>query len=59
VALATGYLDQYQLMILALAAYATYVINAGQFIWKLRMARLDQEKKQRESQIGAEAIPLS
>jgi hypothetical protein len=25
----------------------------------LRMARLDQEKKQRESQIGAEAIPLS
>ena len=24
-----------------LAAYATYVINAGQFLWKLRMARLD------------------
>ena len=24
----------------ALAAYATYVINAGQFLWKLRMARL-------------------
>jgi 3-vinyl bacteriochlorophyllide hydratase len=59
VALATGYLDQYQLMILALAAYATYVVNAGQFIWKLRMARLDQEKKQRESQLGVEAIPLS
>ncbi|QWE13899.1 2-vinyl bacteriochlorophyllide hydratase [Polynucleobacter sp. AP-Sving-400A-A2] len=58
VALATGYLDQYQLMILALAAYATYVVNAGQFIWKLRMARLDQEKKQRESQLGAEAIRL-
>jgi 3-vinyl bacteriochlorophyllide hydratase len=58
VALATGYLDQYQLMILALAAYATYVVNAGQFIWKLRMARLDQEKKQRESMVGAEAIRL-
>ena len=58
VALATGYLDQYQLMILALAAYATYVINAGQFIWKLRMARLDQEKKLRESQLGAQAIRL-
>ncbi len=29
------------LMLLALAAYATYVINAGQFLWKLRMARLD------------------
>lgn len=25
----------------ALAAYATYVINAGQFLWKLRMARLE------------------
>ena len=58
VALATGYLDQYQLMILALAAYATYVVNAGQFIWKLRMARLDQEKKLRESQLGAQAIRL-
>jgi 3-vinyl bacteriochlorophyllide hydratase len=58
VALATGYLDQYQLMMLALAAYATYVINAGQFIWKLRMARLDQEQKQRESQLGVEAVRL-
>jgi 3-vinyl bacteriochlorophyllide hydratase len=25
---------------LALAAYAAYVVNAGQFLWKLRMARL-------------------
>ena len=32
-----------QLMYLALAAYATYVINAGQFVWKLRLARLDAE----------------
>ena len=40
VALATGALSPRQLMLLALAAYATYVINAGQFIWKLRMARL-------------------
>ncbi|MBU3607333.1 2-vinyl bacteriochlorophyllide hydratase [Polynucleobacter nymphae] len=45
VALGTGYLDQTQLMLLALAAYATYVINASQFIWKLRMARLDEAKK--------------
>lgn len=29
------------LMIIALAAYATYVVNAGQFILKLRRARLD------------------
>jgi 3-vinyl bacteriochlorophyllide hydratase len=29
-------------MLLALAAYVTYAINAAQFIWKLRMARLDE-----------------
>ena len=45
VALGTRYLDQTELMLLALAAYATYVVNAGQFIWKLRMARLDEAKK--------------
>ena len=28
-------------MLIALAAYATYVINAGQFLWKLRVARLE------------------
>ncbi|MBO6882838.1 MAG: hypothetical protein JJ869_04555, partial [Marivita sp.] len=27
-------------MWLALAAYTAYVINAGQFLWKLRVARL-------------------
>ena len=31
------------LMTLALAAYATYVINAGQFLLKLRAARLQSE----------------
>jgi 3-vinyl bacteriochlorophyllide hydratase len=40
-ALFTGALTPEGLMLLALAAYATYVINAGQFIWKLRLARLD------------------
>ena len=30
-----------QRLLLALAAYATYVINAGQFLLKLRAARLD------------------
>lgn len=30
-------------MLIALAAYATYVVNAAQFIWKLRMARLQGE----------------
>lgn len=28
-------------MILALVAYITYLINAGQFVWKLRLARLE------------------
>jgi len=46
VALATDALTTQQLMYLALAAYATYVINAGQFIWKLRIARLDYAKQQ-------------
>lgn len=39
-ALATGALPARELMALALAAYATYVINAGQFLLKLRAARL-------------------
>jgi len=39
-ALLTNALDARQQMLLALAAYATYVVNAAQFIWKLRMARL-------------------
>ena len=34
-------LDARGLMLLALAAYAAYLINAGQFVWKLRMARLE------------------
>jgi 3-vinyl bacteriochlorophyllide hydratase len=42
VALATGALDARALMGLALAAYASYVINATQFILKLRAARLDE-----------------
>jgi 3-vinyl bacteriochlorophyllide hydratase len=46
VALATDGLTTQQLMYLALAAYATYVVNAGQFIWKLRIARLDYAKQQ-------------
>ena len=30
-----------QRMLVALAAYATYIINAGQFLLKLRAARLE------------------
>lgn len=42
-ALATGSLGERGQMYLALAAYATYVINATQFLLKLRAARLQQK----------------
>ena len=42
VALFTGTLDGHRLMWLALAAYFAYVVNAAQFIRKLRMARLEK-----------------
>ncbi len=42
-ALLSGALDAHGLMLLALAAYAAYVINAGQFILKLRAARLQSD----------------
>ncbi|SMC53635.1 2-vinyl bacteriochlorophyllide hydratase [Rhizobium sp. RU36D] len=44
-ALYWGSLTSEELMLLALAAYATYVVNAGQFVWKLRMARLDAARR--------------
>ncbi len=40
-ALLTGALPPVPLMLLALAAYAAYVVNAAQFLLKLRAARLD------------------
>lgn len=56
-ALFTGALTPTELMFLALAAYATYVINAGQFLWKLRMARLDAEAEAiEENRTMAEVI---
>ena len=39
-ALWTSALSPTEEMWLALAAYAAYVVNAGQFLWKLRVARL-------------------
>jgi 3-vinyl bacteriochlorophyllide hydratase len=43
IALFTSALGPQALMILALAAYATYVVNAVQFLLKLRAARLQSE----------------
>lgn len=39
----TGSMDATQMLWLAMAAYATYCINAGQFLLKLRAARLQAE----------------
>ncbi|PPD00400.1 MAG: 2-vinyl bacteriochlorophyllide hydratase [Hyphomicrobium sp.] len=47
VALFTGALSVTSLMLLALAAYAAYVINAAQFVLKLRTARLQSPHHQR------------
>ncbi|MEO8279940.1 MAG: 2-vinyl bacteriochlorophyllide hydratase [Ideonella sp.] len=46
VALFSGALGDRQQMYLALAAYAAYLINATQFILKLRSARLDHARRQ-------------
>ena len=43
-------------MLLALAAYATYAINAGQFILKLRAARL-QDSRTRNQTNSNQAVP--
>ncbi len=45
-ALWTGSMTPHQLMFVTLAAYATYIVNAGQFLRKLRLARLDQASDQ-------------
>jgi 3-vinyl bacteriochlorophyllide hydratase len=42
-ALFYGWLTPQSLMYLALAAYGTYVVNAAQFLLKLRAARLQSQ----------------
>lgn len=41
-----GWGTTHERMYVALAAYATYVVNAGQFLWKLRVARLQGDTRQ-------------
>ena len=50
-ALITGWLGPQALMLLALAAYASYVVNAAQFLYKFRLARLSGD--------GAHAAPAA
>jgi len=42
------------LMALALAAYAAYVINAAQFLWKLRMARRQAPAEDPAAEVDAD-----
>ena len=56
-ALFAASLSPVQEMWLALAAYAAYVVNAGQFIWKLRTARLQQEAADRRKAEAGVGLP--
>jgi 3-vinyl bacteriochlorophyllide hydratase len=53
-ALFSGALSDRELMFLALAAYATYVVNATQFLLKLRAARLQQSHVRGQKQAPGE-----
>ncbi len=52
-ALFAGALSPTGQMWLALAAYVSYVVNAGQFVWKLRAARLQAAGASAPSRTGA------
>lgn len=49
----TGGWEPREQMLLALAAYATYVVNAAQFVWKLRLARLGTAQALQPAAVGA------
>lgn len=50
-----GYGTLQERLVVALAAYGAYAINAGQFIWKLRMARLEGEREAKARAMAAVA----
>jgi 3-vinyl bacteriochlorophyllide hydratase len=56
-ALFTGTLGERGQMVLALAAYASYVINATQFLLKLRAARLQQQAEDGARARSAQGVP--
>lgn len=57
VALTGGLLGMTGQMLLALAAYASYVLNATQFLLKLRAARLEQPAWTLDAEHGLEVHP--
>ncbi len=56
VVLFTGWLDVRGQMLLALAAYAAYIINATQFLLKLRAARLQQAREDAAARSASEPV---
>lgn len=52
IALFTGWMEARAQLLLALVAFAAYVINAGQFLLKLRAARLDEQRLIAEAAAG-------
>lgn len=59
VALWFGLLEANTLMLLALAAYATYVVNAAQFVWKLRLARLQSDRSGPDNSASCDLAELA
>jgi 3-vinyl bacteriochlorophyllide hydratase len=57
VVLAFGWLTPHQQLYLALAAYAAYVINAAQFLIKLRMARFESRERPDETSEMIGSVP--
>jgi 3-vinyl bacteriochlorophyllide hydratase len=53
VAMATGWLEPRAQMLLALAAYAAYIVNAVQFLLKLRAARLGDAQRRVGNEVPA------
>ena len=58
VVLYTGALEPHEQMLLALAAYASYLINAGQFLAKLRAARREAHRDPGANP-GANLVPTA
>ena len=58
-ALLLGLLSPEARLFLALAAYATYAVNAGQFLLKLRSARLQMAQATADSKNRASSSPVA
>ena len=59
VALGAGLLSPSALMAVALLAYLSYVVNAGQFLWKLRQARLQGNHQGQTHPVSGAASELA